>query len=179
MADDSANEKTEDPTQKRLDDALEKGDVAKSQEVNTWFVISGATLVLSTFSGSIGSGILAAGINNLDPLCFSVVDFSLAKIDLTEGDTHRSCVGYLDCLYGDICSLLHIFLLEISADKSGVSVWGVGFIVQNALILSDGFVQVALTVKRQGVGKWAGQGSNRRLRAGAYIRWFLIRSRKG
>jgi flagellar biosynthetic protein FlhB len=50
--------KTEDPTQKRLDDAHERGDVAKSQEVNTWFMIAGATLVLSTFSGSIGSGIV-------------------------------------------------------------------------------------------------------------------------
>jgi flagellar biosynthetic protein FlhB len=54
-----SSDKTEDPTQKRLDDAHEKGDVAKSQEVNTWFVIAGATLVLSSFSGSIGSGILA------------------------------------------------------------------------------------------------------------------------
>src|SRR3979409_1730290 len=51
-------EKTEDPTQKRLDDAHDRGDVAKSQEINTWFVISGATLTLSTFSGSIGSGIV-------------------------------------------------------------------------------------------------------------------------
>ncbi|MGF6425425.1 flagellar biosynthesis protein FlhB [Bradyrhizobium elkanii] len=57
MADDT-EDKTEDPTQKRLDEALEKGDVAKSQEVNTWFVIAGGTLVLSTFSGSIGNGIL-------------------------------------------------------------------------------------------------------------------------
>ncbi|GEC58385.1 flagellar biosynthetic protein FlhB [Bradyrhizobium japonicum] len=57
MADDT-EDKTEDPTQKRLDEALEKGDVVKSQEVNTWFVIAGGTLVLSTFSGSIGSGIL-------------------------------------------------------------------------------------------------------------------------
>src|SRR3954453_8486974 len=57
MADDS-DDKTEDPTQKRLDDAHAKGDVAKSQEVNTWFVIAGATLVLSTFSGSMGGGIL-------------------------------------------------------------------------------------------------------------------------
>jgi flagellar biosynthesis protein FlhB len=55
MADeDDSSDKTEDPTQKRLDDALERGDVAKSQEVNTWFVISGVTLVLSSFSGSIG-----------------------------------------------------------------------------------------------------------------------------
>lgn len=55
MAEDSDSEKTEDPTQKRLDDALERGDVAKSQEVNTWFVIAGATLVLSAFSGSMAS----------------------------------------------------------------------------------------------------------------------------
>jgi flagellar biosynthesis protein FlhB len=56
MADeDDSGERSEDPTQKRLDDAQDRGDVAKSQEVNTWFMISGATLVLSTFSGSIGS----------------------------------------------------------------------------------------------------------------------------
>src|SRR6202035_2304624 len=55
MADeDDGAERTEDPTQKRLDDALERGDVAKSQEVNTWFMIAGATLILSSFSGSIG-----------------------------------------------------------------------------------------------------------------------------
>ena len=59
MADEGdSSDKTEDPTQKRLDDAHEKGDVAKSQEVNTWFVLAGATLVLSSFSGSIGSGIM-------------------------------------------------------------------------------------------------------------------------
>jgi flagellar biosynthetic protein FlhB len=51
-------EKTEDPTQKRLDDAHDRGDVAKSQEINTWFVIAGGTLVLSTFSASVGGGIL-------------------------------------------------------------------------------------------------------------------------
>jgi flagellar biosynthetic protein FlhB len=57
MSDDDAAEKTQDPTQKRLDDALERGDVAKSQEVNTWFLIAGATLVMSSFGGSIGTGI--------------------------------------------------------------------------------------------------------------------------
>ncbi len=36
------HDKSEDPTQKRLDDALQRGDVAKSQEVNTWFVIAAA-----------------------------------------------------------------------------------------------------------------------------------------
>ena len=50
-------DKTEDPSQKRLDDAFEKGNVVKSQEVNTWFIIAGATLVLMTFSGGMGEGL--------------------------------------------------------------------------------------------------------------------------
>jgi len=51
------SEKTEDPTQKKLDDAHERGDVVKSQEVNTWFVLAGGTLVLMGFSGSTSSGL--------------------------------------------------------------------------------------------------------------------------
>ncbi len=51
------NEKSEDPTQKRLEEALERGDVAKSQEVSTWFVIAGATLLLMMFSGPMGGGL--------------------------------------------------------------------------------------------------------------------------
>ena len=59
MADEGdTDDKQLDPTQKRLDEALERGDVVKSQELNTWFVIAGGTLVLSTFSASIGDGIL-------------------------------------------------------------------------------------------------------------------------
>ncbi|MGJ4885586.1 flagellar biosynthesis protein FlhB [Bradyrhizobium sp. HKCCYLRH1065] len=59
MSDEADSEdKTEDPTQKRLDQALERGDVVKSQELNTWFVIASATLVMSTFSGSIGTAVL-------------------------------------------------------------------------------------------------------------------------
>ena len=51
------NEKSEDPTQKKLDDALQRGDVAKSQEVSTWFVLAGATLMMLTFSGPMLSGL--------------------------------------------------------------------------------------------------------------------------
>ena len=58
MADETdTSEKTEDPTQKRLDEALERGDVVKSQEVSTWFIIAGATLVLVAFSGGMGDGL--------------------------------------------------------------------------------------------------------------------------
>jgi flagellar biosynthetic protein FlhB len=44
-------ERSEDPTQKRLDDAIKRGDVAKSQEVNTWFLLAGGTLALFSFGG--------------------------------------------------------------------------------------------------------------------------------
>lgn len=44
------SDRSQDPTQKRLDEAHKRGDVVKSQEVSTWFVIAGATLVLAAFA---------------------------------------------------------------------------------------------------------------------------------
>jgi flagellar biosynthetic protein FlhB len=56
MAEDSDDsEKTQDPTQRRLDEAIKRGDVVKSQEVNAWFVLAAAALVLVSFSGTMGS----------------------------------------------------------------------------------------------------------------------------
>src|SRR5947209_9617534 len=57
-------ERSLDPTQKRLDEALERGDVVKSQEVNTWFVIAAATLILMAFSGAM-AGSLATTLRGL------------------------------------------------------------------------------------------------------------------
>jgi flagellar biosynthesis protein FlhB len=59
MADENdTSDKTEDPTQKRLDQALEMGDVVKSQELSTWFLLAAAALVMSTFSGTIATSIV-------------------------------------------------------------------------------------------------------------------------
>jgi flagellar biosynthetic protein FlhB len=52
-------ERTEEPSQKRLEEALNRGDVVKSQEVNTWFVLAGATLVLMAFSAGMGHDLTA------------------------------------------------------------------------------------------------------------------------
>src|SRR6185295_18033924 len=57
MADEHDSDRTEDPTQKRLDEARERGDVVKSQEVSTWFVIGGGTLMLAAFSGPMSGGL--------------------------------------------------------------------------------------------------------------------------
>ena len=50
-------ERSQDPTQKRLDEALRRGDVVKSQEVSAWFVIGGGTLILMTFGNSMSVGL--------------------------------------------------------------------------------------------------------------------------
>jgi flagellar biosynthesis protein FlhB len=43
-------EQTEDPTPKRLEEAVRRGDVVKSTEVNTWFMIAGGALALMVFA---------------------------------------------------------------------------------------------------------------------------------
>jgi flagellar biosynthetic protein FlhB len=43
-------EHTEDPTPRRLEEAIKRGDVVKSAEVSTWFLIAGATMVLMLFA---------------------------------------------------------------------------------------------------------------------------------
>ncbi len=45
------HEKTEEPTQKKLEDARKKGDVPKSQEVTSWFMLLSATLLVMLLSG--------------------------------------------------------------------------------------------------------------------------------
>jgi len=42
--------KTEDPSQKKLEDAHKKGDVVKSQEVTTWFTLAGSALMFTTLA---------------------------------------------------------------------------------------------------------------------------------
>ena len=57
MAEDDT-ERSQDPSQKRLQEALDRGDVVKSQEVSTWFVMAGAALTLMAFSGPMAGGVI-------------------------------------------------------------------------------------------------------------------------
>lgn len=58
MAEESDDsDKTEDPSQKRLEDAHRKGDVAKSQEVSAWFVLLGTGLVVAMLAGPTVKGL--------------------------------------------------------------------------------------------------------------------------
>ena len=54
MADeDDRSSKTEDPTQRKLDQAHEQGNVVQSQEVTSWAMIATSTLVIALFAGSV------------------------------------------------------------------------------------------------------------------------------
>jgi flagellar biosynthetic protein FlhB len=50
-------EHTEDPTPRRLEEAIRRGDVVKSIEVSTWFTIGGGTLVLMVFAGPMAANL--------------------------------------------------------------------------------------------------------------------------
>src|SRR6201996_5953971 len=52
-------EHTEDPTPRRLEEAIQRGDVVKSVEVSTWFTIGGGTLLLMVFAGPMAASLEA------------------------------------------------------------------------------------------------------------------------
>ena len=52
------DDKTEEPSQRRLDEAIKRGDVAKSPELNTLFVLGGFTLGLIVAAGPAARGLV-------------------------------------------------------------------------------------------------------------------------
>ena len=54
------SQKTEEPTQKTLDEAKKKGQVPSSREVNHWFMILAATIIVAMVSPAMSSGIMSA-----------------------------------------------------------------------------------------------------------------------
>ncbi len=65
------SEKTEEPSQKKLDDARKKGNIPKSQEITSWFMMLAATLFILILSGSMANslaGLLGAVMGRLDEI---------------------------------------------------------------------------------------------------------------
>jgi flagellar biosynthetic protein FlhB len=55
MSEQSDQEKTEEPTGRKLEKAQEEGDVVKSQEINYWFVMVGGALAVAMAGGSLAT----------------------------------------------------------------------------------------------------------------------------
>jgi flagellar biosynthetic protein FlhB len=86
MAEEQDNsQKTEDPTQKRLEEARKKGDIAKSQDVPVWFLMMATAAIMA------GAGPLAAMI--AEPLA-RMLDHPHA-FKLSDGGAQQLMVGLL------------------------------------------------------------------------------------
>jgi flagellar biosynthetic protein FlhB len=53
-------ERTEEPSQKKLDDARKQGNIPKSQEINTWFMLLAGAMALSMFGASVSTDLTAS-----------------------------------------------------------------------------------------------------------------------
>lgn len=119
MAGDSEDkdQKTHDPTQKKLDDALKKGDVAKSQDLVSWFLLFVATLIVATMAGGAAGG-LAVPLKNL-----------VANADLVIVDRSGLMKLYV--------SLVLAIIVAIGLPLLGLFLAGIGAnLVQHRLVLS-------------------------------------------
>lgn len=76
------SEHSEDPTPKRLDEAIKRGDVVKSAEVNTWFMIAGGALTLMVFAQPVAAN-LEATLRGLLAHSYQISTDGPALVDLT------------------------------------------------------------------------------------------------
>jgi len=111
------DQKTHDPTQKKLDDALKKGDVAKSQDLVSWFLLFIATLIVATMAGGAAGG-LAVPLKNL-----------IANADLVPVDRSSLMKLYV--------SLVLAVIVAIGLPLLGLFLTGIGAnMMQHRLVLS-------------------------------------------
>ncbi len=76
------NEHNEDPTPKRLEEAIKRGDVVKSAEVNTWFMIAGGALAVMVFAGPV-AGDLETTFRGILANSYQIPVDGPALVDLT------------------------------------------------------------------------------------------------
>jgi flagellar biosynthesis protein FlhB len=86
-------DKTEDPTERRLQQALEKGDVAKSMEVNNFFLLATAALIMLMLGPWIGRNL----VQGITPFLAKAQEFSLDASGLRSIMNHALWVMVLVC----------------------------------------------------------------------------------
>ncbi|HZC57220.1 MAG TPA: flagellar biosynthesis protein FlhB [Xanthobacteraceae bacterium] len=88
------SEQTEDPTPRRLEQAIQRGDVVKSIEVSTWFMIGGATVALMIFAGPAAANLQNA-LRGLLAHSWQIPTDGPSLVDLTRslGETLLATLG--------------------------------------------------------------------------------------
>lgn len=99
MADDAdESEKTEDPSQRKLDEAIKRGEVAKSQEVNTWFMMLGSTFLFAILAPNTSASLL----------------LSLKRVVANADQFDLSGPGFADFFSGLAWSVLGVALIPMA-----------------------------------------------------------------
>lgn len=114
---DDGEERSQEPTQKKLDDARKRGDVPKSLEVNNWFLLSAGAIALVMF-GSDAAGALTVSLKTFMA--------NVARIPV-EGATMTSLTVHLAVMVIAALALPFLFLVAAAV---------LGNIVQNGFIYS-------------------------------------------
>jgi len=114
---DDGEERSQEPTQKKLDDARKRGDVPKSLEVNNWFLLSAGAIALVMF-GSDAAGALTVSLKTFLA--------NVARIPV-EGATMTSLTVHLAVMVIAALALPFLFLVAAAV---------LGNIVQNGFIYS-------------------------------------------
>lgn len=117
-----SGERSQEPTQKKLDDARKRGDVPKSIEVNNWFLLSAGTLALVMFGGEAANA-LTMGLKGFIS--------NAARIPI-DGGALTQLASKMSILVISVLALPLLFLI-------GAAV--LGNLVQNGLIYSTEQIQ--------------------------------------
>ncbi len=115
------SEKTEDPSEKKLREAREKGNVVKSQEVNSWFMLTAATLVVLMFSNDMAGQLSTS----LQSFLFNAHDISVTG--------QGGVVIMKSVLWAIVAALFLPFLVFVIAALAGNLVQH-GFLIQTETI---------------------------------------------
>lgn len=111
------SEKTEDPSQRKLEEARKKGDVAKSQELTTWFMILGSTLLFAIMA----------------PISAGQLSFELRKLMVHAGDIDLTGPGFATFINSLVFGILGVALLPLGF----MAIFAIaGNLVQHAPLLS-------------------------------------------
>ncbi|RTE66838.1 flagellar type III secretion system protein FlhB [Amphritea opalescens] len=96
MAEDSGQEKTEEPTSKRLRDAKEKGDVARSKELGTTILLLAAAAAAMMFGGEVADKMAGMMKYNFSLDRQAVMDPAsmFAHLGYSLSEALRACLGF-------------------------------------------------------------------------------------
>ena len=170
MADETDDaEKTEDPSERKLMEARRKGDVPKSQEVSTWFVLVGSAMALFIFGAPAAEGLalnLKGVLQHADQIGTDGMSLRLLGRDLAVSVSSALAIPLLLLILAAIAgnAIQHGFLLSAEQIKpklqkiSPASGFKRLFSAQSLVNFAKGLAKITIVGVLMGVVVWPERG---------------------